>query len=191
MAGFYFTDKPFREKLNYLLLISMTITDFYTKAQEKLTSFARFVETTGAETRIIADHFGYRCESHSEFIDLRAFLEGQAHFFYQSVVAGRPIALFKLIQPVNTPAGDLHYLELADQKPDGSQKSGFDHVEFFPKEGDNPDIVAYFAEKNFPFQKTERPHHVTHDFRLENGLTIRLEAEPLIEKILREMQGSP
>jgi predicted metalloenzyme YecM len=163
-----------------------TLTPFYTQAEEKIRDFNAFVQQTACHEKIIPDHFGYRCSSHEEFLTLREVLTSEANYFYQSIIAGRPIALFKLTKALQTTAGILSFLELSDQKPDGSQKSGFDHVEFFPKEADVGDLVTFFQTRGIVFTKAERPHHPTFDHRLESGLVVRIETTALLQKIITE-----
>jgi hypothetical protein len=79
--------------------------------------------------------------------------------------------------------GDIWFLELSDQKPDGSQKSGFDHIEIYPTTGTVQDLANDLESKGVQLRKVERPHHTTIDGHLPGGFLIRLEPEALIEKI--------
>ncbi len=163
-----------------------TLEHFYTEAEERLAPFNEFIIGNDLEDKIASDHFGYRCSTNEEFITMRAFFEYEASFLYQSIIASRRIALIKLKTPVSTAAGQLTYLELSDQKPDGSQKSGFDHVEFTPTIHTSETLAQFFHNKNIVFTKTERPHHTTFDHKLASGLTLRIEAIPLITKIINQ-----
>ncbi len=161
-----------------------TLEHFYTQAEERLNSFNDFIKSNAIEEKIFPDHFGYRCSTNEEFINLRAFFEFEASFVYQSIIAKRRIALIKLKIPLATLAGPLMYLELSDQKLDGSQKSGFDHVEFFSRTKDIQTLLTLFESKKYLFTKIERPHHITFDCRLADGLVVRIEEEALIQKIV-------
>ncbi len=163
-----------------------TIEHFSVQAEQRLATFNEFIVGNSLEGKITPDHFGYRCSTNEEFTIMRAFFEFEASFLYQSIIAGRRIALIKLKTPIPTLAGPLAYLELSDQKPDGSQKSGFDHIEFVPKNNTSEALVQFFNNKNIVFTKTERPHHTTYDHKLPDGLALRVETIPLITKIINE-----
>jgi hypothetical protein len=163
---------------------TMTLELFYTEATKALNFFSAFVTEHGAVNILTPDHFGYRCSDSQEFVSMRSLFEFESEYVYQSIVAGRRIALIKLKKPITTAAGPLAYLELSDQKPDGSQKSGFDHVEFFPKDRSVETLQHFFEQKNILFTKTDRPHHVTYDHKLPEGLTLRIEPNALIAKIV-------
>ena len=133
-----------------------------------------------------ADHVGYRCASAQEFEELRAAFETESRFLYQSMISQRRIAVIGLRDPIHTTLGPIAILELADQKPDGSQVSGFDHIEMYPIAGTVEALVEHCATTGTPFQKTVRPHHTTYDAVLKDTFKIRLENESLIEKIKKD-----
>jgi predicted metalloenzyme YecM len=132
-----------------------------------------------------ADHIGFKCGSRAEFEAIRTMLERESVFIYQSIISNRPIAIIKLNQPLTTDLGSLNYLELSDQKPDNSQTTGFDHVEITPKHISYQELVARLQQAGEPFIEKARPHHTTFDLKLGAG-TIRLEPEPLMEKIKKQ-----
>jgi len=134
----------------------------------------------------LPDHICYKCGSTEEFEHLRKLFETASHFLYQSIISGRRIAIIKFRKPFRFEEGSLWYLELADQKPDGSQKSSFDHIELYPKSGTLEDLVRSVEEKGFSCSKTVRPHHTTYDIMLHRRFKLRFEAEPIIEKIKRD-----
>jgi len=130
-----------------------------------------------------ADHLGYKCADSAEFEALRALLENHSTFVYQSIVSKRRDAIIKFLAPLPSVLGEVFYFELADQKPDGSQTSGFDHIEIYPTSGSVEDLVNELATKGMVLEKIERPHHVTFDGVIADNFKVRLEAEALIEKI--------
>ncbi len=131
----------------------------------------------------IADHICYKCADSTEFERMRALFESTSGFVYQSIIAGRRIAIIKFAQPINTELGDIWFLELSDQKPDGSQASGFDHIEIFPVSGSMDELAADLELQGEHFEKVIRPHHTTYDATIGGAFKIRLEPEALIEKI--------
>ena len=163
-----------------------TIEDFYHSVQSKIDSFNNFISTHELKTVAIADHIGYKCSTTEEFETLRKLLESNSHFIFQSIISKRRIAIIELAKPFETSCGLIQYLELSDQKPDGSQTSGFDHLEIYPAQNTVKHLVNYLQDKNITIQKADRPHHVTYDLSLEGGFKVRIEAESLIQKIIRE-----
>lgn len=134
----------------------------------------------------VADHLCYRCEDIDEFERARSFFEVPGAYLYQSWISGRRIAVIKLVSALPTVFGPISFLELSDQKPDRSQRRGFDHVEIHPTTGAVDDLVKAFAGRGFSFTRAGRPHHVTYDALIGARFQVRIEDEPLIEKIKRE-----
>lgn len=163
-----------------------TLEEFTKQAQEKIQIFNAWALEHHLSDKIIPDHFGYKCFSSEEFEQMRKLLENKSTFIYQSIISKRRIAIIKLKDPIETNCGLLLFFELSDQKPDGSQQSGFDHLEFFSKDGSEKNLIKYLENKNIQVKKVERPHHTTHDINLGESFIVRIEAYPLIEKIVRE-----
>ena len=133
--------------------------------------------------RVASDHIGYKCADSTEFESLRSLLEKESSFLYQSFISQRRISIIKLLHPLKTAYGEIGYLELSDQKPNGSQISGFDHIEVYPLEGTVEGLVQVLQREGVSFNRIERPHHTTYDSILIQGFSVRLEAGPLVEKI--------
>lgn len=160
--------------------------DFYTAAEEtlkELNAFARKHTLAGAAR---ADHIGYKCGSTESFEVRRRALEPESAYLHQAVISGRRIAYARLLRGIGSNLGMINFLELSDQKPDGSQKDAFDHVEIYPTLGTYEELAAKLERAGERVVKVERPHHTTHDIALPSGFLIRLCREPLIEKIKRE-----
>lgn len=151
------------------------------------------------------DHFCYRCRDGGEYEAIRARFEERSRFIYQSIISGRRIAVIGLADPVSTPLGDLRVLELSDRKPSGEDRSGYDHVEIYPTEGDLDALAgllngvrlrAFDVGTMSAFERKGRPHHATWDAKLafdplridRKDLILRLTAEPLVAKIAQEMR---
>lgn len=133
-----------------------------------------------------ADHLCYKCASAEEFEALRTLFESESAYLYQSIISRRRIAVIKFLVPVTTALGDIWFLELSDQKPDGSQVSEFDHVEIYPTAGTAESLAAALEAKGTTFEKVFRPHHTTFDAVIGGTFKVRLEPEPLIAKIAAE-----
>ncbi len=167
----------------------MTLEEFTKQVQKKIQIFNDWALENQLFGKITPDHFGYKCSSSEEFEQMRKLLEHNSAFIYQSIISKRRIAIIKLKDPIKTNFGHLFFFELSDQKPDGSQRSGFDHLEFFPKDGSEQDLIKYLEIKNIQIKKVERPHHTTHDIALSDNFIVRIESRSLIEKIIGEEIG--
>ena len=159
---------------------------FYKEALKSIQAFNNFVNQYQLTDKAVSDHLSYKCASADEFHQLRQLFEGGSDYIFQSIISKRRIDIIKLINPIETSCGPVFFLELSDQKPDGSQKSGFDHLEFFPSQNSVQDFVKYLTDKNITVIKADRPHHITYDISLEENFKIRIEPESLIKKIIRE-----
>lgn len=157
---------------------------FFTRAAEWVAIFDAWVAkyTPSAE----ADHICYKCESADEFEAIRRLFEAESDFMYQSIISNRRIAIVKFAKPIPSALGDIWFLELSDQKPDGSQTSGFDHIEVYPAAGSMDDLAASLELSGVVIEKIVRPHHTTFDAIIEGSFKVRIEPESLVTKIVRD-----
>ncbi len=157
---------------------------FFEMAELPISRFNDWVKTHSPAA--LADHICFKCADHEEFERVRALFEHESEFIYQSIISGRPIAVIKFKASIESALGPIWYLELSDQKPDGSQKSGFDHIEIFPVDGSMESLADSLKNTGVHFEKVIRPHHTTFDTTIFDNFKVRLEPEPLIEKIKRD-----
>ncbi len=162
------------------------ISEFYDSAQRALDSFGKSIQCYKIERHAKADHLCYKCASSESFEKIRAILENESVFVYQSIIADRRIAVIKLKKSLTSIIGNIDVIELSDQKPDKSQKEGYDHVEVYPVNFGYEQLVSELKNKGVEIKEVVRPHHTTHDIKTESGLLLRLEREPLMDKIIRE-----
>lgn len=160
------------------------VAEFFKAAQASVTLFNAWASTLTPPAK--ADHICYKCSSSTEFESLRAMFEHESTFVYQSIISKRRIAVIEFLNPLATALGDIYYLELSDQKPDGSQSSGFDHIEIYPSAGSVEELVEVLEQKGVSLEKTVRPHHTTFDLAINEAFKVRIEPEPLVEKIQRD-----
>jgi len=162
-----------------------TIEDFYADAQKYVGWFNSFAKKHGLEGVAQADHICYKCDSQQSFEAMRAIFEKNSEYIYQSIISKRRISIVKLKQGIETVLGPIYFLELSDQKPDGSQVDGFDHIEVYGVRISYDDMVAKLATSEKVI-KVERPHHTTHDVEIKDGFLFRCTQEPLVDKIKRD-----
>lgn len=163
----------------------MANSDFFADATPMVTTLDDFVRQHGLVGKAQADHLCYKCASSGSFEAIRRSFENDSAFIYQSIISKRRIAIIRFRDPVETALGPISVLELSDQKPDNSQTEGFDHIEIFPTVGGADDLVGHIRSQGTDIETIVRPHHTTHDVTL-GGYKIRIEEEPLLDKIKRE-----
>lgn len=161
-----------------------SVSEFFTRSTGSVEAFNAWSAQYSPAAK--ADHICYKCGSTEEFEAIRKMFEAESAFIYQSIISKRRIAIVKFVTPIKTALGEIWFLELSDQKPDGSQTSGFDHIEICPNEGSMEALAASLEALGASFEKIERPHHTTFDGFIVGDFKVRLEPEALVEKIQRE-----
>lgn len=164
----------------------MNISEFYASADAHMRECNAFIEKYQLGEYAQADHLCFKCADAAEFEDMRRMLERKCGFLYQSIISQRRIAVIRLTRPIKTIINPIFFIELSDQKIDGSQKSGFDHIELCPKNSTYEYLVRRLGDEGVQLIEVRRPHHTTHDLVLESGFGIKLSQGPLIEKIKTE-----
>lgn len=162
-----------------------TLDDFYAGADpyvQLLDTFAKKHQLVG---RAQADHICYRCDSQAVFESIRSLFENGDGYIFQSIISKRRIAVIRLPRPIETALGRIDFLELSDQKPDGSQTNRYDHIEAYPIDWSYNAMVKYLAQSETIIEVV-RPHHSTHDIDIGGGFLFRCTREPLVEQIKRE-----
>lgn len=162
-----------------------SLEEFYQKAEPHIQKFDAFAEKHALQGITASDHICYKCATSESFESMRRLFEDNSVYTYQAMISGRRIAYIRLAKPFVTTLGPIHFLELSDQKPDGSQRESFDHIEVYPTDITYEDMVIQLAQTEH-ITCVERPHHTTHDVVIHDGFLFRCTREPLIEKIKRE-----
>jgi predicted metalloenzyme YecM len=165
----------------------MNLEAFHHLAMESVKPFDAFVRAHRLAEDIRADHLCYKCGSSEEFDKLRWQFESESFFLFQSIVSERRVAIIRMKMRVPTALGAVDLLELSDQKPDGSQVSGFDHIEAYAKKPDitSETVAGWLKKVGAAVTYQQRPHHSTYDVRIGEGpFKLRLEDGPLLRKIV-------
>jgi predicted metalloenzyme YecM len=150
---------------------------------EEFDAFCRVHDLIGL---VQADHIGLKCSSKEKYEFQRSLFEHDSRFIYQSIISKRRISIIGLSVGLETTVGSLDYLELSDQKPDGSQKDLVDHLEIVPTGCSYDELVSQLKMKGVAMKEIIRPHHTTYDIALPSGFLVKLSREMLIDKIKRE-----
>ncbi len=163
-----------------------SIENFYAGAKLFAKELDIFVAKHNLEKHVRADHICFKCQSQDEFESIRKIFEIESEYVYQSIISNRRIAYIKLKKGIETSVGEIFFVELSDQKPDGSQVSRYDHIEIYPVHMSYHDLVHILKKSDESSKEVSRPHHSTFDITLPSSFLIRVEKDALIDKIKRE-----
>lgn len=148
--------------------------------------FDTFCAECNLTSKVTADHIGLKCSSTEQYEMRRKVFEFDSRFMYQSIISKRRISIIGLSEGLSTMVGNLNYLELSDQKPDGTQKDVVDHLEIVPTSISYEELVSIITEKGYTLKETIKPHHSTYDVILPSGFVVKLSREMLVDKIKRD-----
>ncbi len=148
--------------------------------------FDDFVRNCDLVGKVSADHVCIKCSSNEIYERERKLFEFDSRFVYQSIISKRRIAIIGLSKGLATVVGSLNFLELSDQKPDGSQKDCVDHIEIIPAGISYEELILKVKESGYSVTESTKLHHSTYDVILPLGFMIRLSQEMLVDKIKRE-----
>jgi len=165
----------------------MNYQDFISSGQDAIRIFDENTQNYSFLEQSAPDHVCYKCSGRKEFELIRSWFEEHGVFVYQAQISGRPIATIQLKKPFVSQWGEIHTLELSDQKPDGSQTSQWDHIEVKHINDDYNGLVAGATNYGLDVILKERPHHTTHEVKLGGSIKLVFTRERLIEKIKEEM----
>lgn len=156
------------------------------KAKPYLDELELFCKEYDLVGKVKADHIGLKCSTQELYELQRSFFEFESIFMYQSIISKRRISIIGLNQGLETLIGAFNYLELSDQKPDGSQKDSIDHCEVVPYSVSYDELIVLLKNKGVTLKEVSKPHHTTHDIVLPSGFIVKLSREMLVDKIKRE-----
>ncbi|UXB12298.1 VOC family protein [Aeromonas dhakensis] len=78
---------------------------------------------------IEVDHLCYRAATLVEYQTLKGLLATHGDLLVEGMIGGRPIATYRLLQPVPHAHGSVPCIELAAPKPGRSHQAGLEHIE--------------------------------------------------------------
>lgn len=76
------------------------------------------------------DHVCYRVETEEEYEHLKTLLHSLGDLLTESLIGGRPIATFKLFEPIQCKGRKIWCVELPSPKTGSPYSAGYEHVEF-------------------------------------------------------------
>lgn len=146
-----------------------------------------FCEVNGLAGLVKADLVCITCSSKEVYEARRDYYEFDSRFIYQAPVSGRRIAIIGLTEGIKTSVGDIGILEVIDQKPDNSQTDKLTHLAIVPTGISYDELLAKLKGNGAQLEdKSRGDGYVATDVVLPTTFRIRIEKEPLLERIKRE-----
>lgn len=133
------------------------------------------------------DHICYRVSTLEEYTTKKNELLALGILLTEADVNGRPIATFKLNNPINYNSRLIELIELPAPKKNTNYTSGLEHVEFVIDEGLN-----YWIEKypNIDFEKSGMNKELNPEIKISINKDISVKFHPLnLEKVI-EIENS-
>ena len=112
------------------------------------------------------DHLCYRVESIERYTELKEVCHKLGSLLSETLINGRPIATFKLQEPILYQGRAIKLLELPSPKPGSPYAEGFEHVEFVIDE-DLDSFIARYPQLTFDTKGMKKA--INPDVRLAYG----------------------
>lgn len=139
--------------------------------------------------RFEIDHVCYRTDDPDRYTTLKAWWSGQSEWSSESIISGRPIAVFRLHEPFSFGVHTIPLLELT--APGGKSSAypeGFEHAEFVLG---HPIQDFLAAHSHLPFDTKNLAKPVNPDIRLKyDGISAKFH-EHNLEYVIRHLDPKP
>lgn len=131
------------------------------------------------------DHLCYRVATETRYAELRTALLPLGELLTEKLINGRPIASFKLHQPLVYQDRKIDGLELPSPKPGSPYPEGYEHVEFVVPEG----LEAFRARyAHLPFDTKGLHKAINADLRRAYaGFSVKFHEQSL-EYVIRHLE---
>lgn len=146
------------------------------------------LDQLGAEVNDLhLDHLCYRVGTTERYALLRDALCADGELLAETMIGGRPIATFRLHEPIIHDQRAIHLVELPAPKPGSPYAEGWEHAEFVVDE----DLLSFtqrYPQVNWDLSDLDKP--VNADVRLRLGdISVKFHRMALDEVIRREQAG--
>ncbi len=148
-----------------------------------------FTEKKWNINHLLLDHACYRVTTQEEYLNLKNKFSLIGELLIESIVSGRPIATYKLYEPLQIGGREISVIELPSPKPGNTYELGFEHVEFVIDE----DFVTFskrYKDVNFDWSAANKNINAEIKVKLERNLSVKFHHEPLDVIIKKEKQLS-
>jgi predicted metalloenzyme YecM len=134
--------------------------------------------------RFPLDHVCYRVASSERYAELKPRLATAGELLHEAMIGGRPIATYKLHEPIVYAGRRIDLVELPAPKPGRTYDEGYEHAEFVITES----FVAFMARYPHVAFDTDGAHKpVNAELRVPLGaLSVKFHHQSLEDVIARE-----
>ena len=134
------------------------------------------------------DHLCYRVDSAQRYAAITKVLAEHGVLLAESLIGGRPIATYRLHQPLRYQERSIHVIEVPAPKPGSAYPEGWEHAEFVV---DVPLATLVEAHSQLPWELDDLHKPVNPDLRLRYaGFSVKFH-ERALEAVIASEQGSP
>lgn len=154
----------------------------------------QFIEKIEADLKVLGinlddfyiDHLCYRVGSTVRYNELKSELEKEHKLLHEAMISSRPIATYKLLEPVKYKHHRIPLLELPAPKEDADYKEGFEHIECVIDES----FVSFsskYEDIEFDWKGAQKNHNP--ELRIKLGdLSIKFHHNSLEDVIKSELK---
>ncbi len=128
------------------------------------------------------DHLCYRVETEDRYFEVKSILEKHGTLINESLVNGRPIAIYKLQEAISFSRRLIDIFELPSPKEGSNYEEGYEHVEFVTTESLDVFLEKY---KDIKFDLKGQRKELNKDVRLRLGRYSVKFHELSLEEIIR------
>ena len=171
------------------------IVHFYAQAEQFIRILVGLAANRGINTwsmGLFMDHICYRVETEEAYHTMGVFLGEVGELLDEPViVGGRPIANFKLKEPITIPGvlvQPVYVVELPAPKDGSFYPKGFEHAEFVIDD-DFPAFMRRFPDIDWDTRGMQKASNPDIKMVLANGKVIKFHREALKRVIQRERDG--
>ncbi|MEK7152754.1 MAG: VOC family protein [Patescibacteria group bacterium] len=118
------------------------------------------------------DHMCYRVSSLQDYAQKKQELQSVATLLHETRVNGRPIASFRLHEPVKVKGWRVDTIELPAPKDGSAFAEGLEHIEFVIYD-DIPAFLRKYSDKTFDMQSADRGINPEIGYKLDNGCGVK------------------
>ncbi|MCB9287065.1 MAG: VOC family protein [Lewinellaceae bacterium] len=131
------------------------------------------------------DHLCYRVESRERYEELKGALSGLGDLLSEKEIGGRPIAAFRLKEPIIYKNRRIWCLELPAPKEGSPYPEGYEHAEFVIKQC-FPDFIGQHQGTDFDTKALSK--HINPEVRLQfKGFSVKFHRQSL-EYVIRYLE---
>lgn len=141
-------------------------------------TFALLQENGYFEVPFLLDHICYRVATPERYTELKTALLKDHQLVTESLINGRPIAVFRLCTPFVYGERRIELLELPSPKPGSNYPEGYEHVEFAI--GEHPaSWLAKYPQLNWDTKGLGKAINPDLRLPLGKGTSVKFHEHPL------------